>query len=346
MVKTHLLSDLFESTGTYNGYILGGQGKNILINNIIMDYLRNGNEDTKIFIFDSNKEHLRFVENLGGNYISLNSKKPFSVNPFSIIKTEDDFMEYKDYLINFLYAIGVTSENTDKDLNEHFRLYMIAALYAVQDECKDFELIDIYNWLSRQNDETLQPYIDNLMPFCPEGKYGEFFSGESTLNFGDRFITAIDFSDLAYDPKLKASIQAAVILHTYGNFYYYGRQTVIFINQFKEFVKDLPNAYILIDPLFRGARKRYIAIVTAIESVKDLYDNDKISRTGRIIIEYSEWKFFLPQVKTENSVEEMGDKLCLYISDTEFNLIKSLKYNDVYIKSNSNPNGGILIRFC
>ena len=346
MFKSSFTLDLFKSNASYNGYILGGQGKNTLIDNMVMDYLHNG--DTKIFIFDSNKEHIRLVENLGGNYISINPKSTFSVNPFSIIKTEDDFMEYKDYLINFLYAIGVTSENTDKDLNEHFRLYMITALYAVQDECKDFELIDIYNWLSRQNDETLQPYIDNLMPFCPEGKYGKFFSGELTLNFGDSLLSAIDFSDLSYDPKFKASIQAAVMFYMGKIFYDYNlpiEKTLIFINQLKEFVKDLPNAHVFIDQLYREARRNYISIVTAIESVKDLYDNNKISQAGRAIIVNSEWKFFLPQVKTENSSKEMSDKLCSYISDTEFTLIKSLRYNDVYIKSNDNSNSGIMIRF-
>ena len=346
MFKSSFTLDLFKSNANYNGYILGGQGKNTLIDNMVMDYLHNG--DTKIFIFDNNKEHIRLVENLGGNYISINSKSTFSVNPFSIIKTEDDFMEYKDYLINFLYAIGVTSENTDKDLNEHFRLYMINALYAVQYECKDFELIDIYNWLSRQNDETLQPYIDNLMPFCPEGKYGKFFSGESTLNFGDSLLSAIDFSDLSYDPKFKASIQATVMFYIGRIFYDYNRpieKTLIFINQLKEFVKDLPNAHGFIDKLYREARRNYISVVTSIESVKDLYNNDKISQAGRAIIVNSEWKFFLPQVKTENSSKEMSDKLCSYISDTEFTLIKSLQYNDVYIKSNDNSNSGILIKF-
>ena len=207
------------------------------------------------------------------------------------------------------------------------------------------KITDVYQWLLRRNDESLEPYIENLKPFSSGGKYGKFFSGESTLNFGDGLLTAIDFSDLAFDPKLKASIQAAVILHTYRNFYYYSRQTIIFINQFKEFAKDLPNAHVLIDPLYREARSHYISVVTAIESLKELYNGDKISRAGIIIIENSEWKFFLPQVKIENSAEEMSDKLCSYISDTEFNLIKSLKYNDVYIKSNNNINGGTLIKF-
>ena len=340
MFKSFL--DLFESASTYNGYILGGHGKNILINDIIMDYLRKG---TKIFIFDSNKDHLRLVESLGGNYININSKNPFSINPFSAIKTEDDFREYIDYLIRFLYVIGVSSENTDDDLNENFRMHIVTALYALWEENKRIEISDIYQWLLRQNDERLEPYIENLKPFSSGGKYGKFFSGKSTFTFGGGLLTAIDFSDLV-DPKLKASIQAAVTLYIYRNFYYYSRQTIIFINQFKEFVKDLPNAHVLIDPLYREARMHYISIVTAIESLEDLYNGDKISRTGRIILINSEWKLFLPQVKIENSAEDMSDKLCSYISDTEFNLIKSLKYNDVYIKSNTNINGGFLIRFC
>lgn len=339
------LLDLYKSNGSYNGYILGGpagQGKNILINNIIIDYLRL-RKDTKIFIFDSNKEHLRLVESLGGNYISINSKTPFSVNHFSAIKTEDDFREYIDYLIKFFYVIGVSYENTDDNLNKDFRRYIITALYTLWEANKRIEISDIYKWLLRQNHEWIESYIKNFEPFLPEGKYGKFFSGESTFTLGNSLLAAVDFGDLAFDPKLKTSIQAAVIAHVYRNFYYDSHQTIILINQFREFVKDLPDAHILIDPLYREARRHNISIITAIETIGDLYEGDKISQTGRIIIENSEWKFFLPQIKTENSAEEMSNKLYSYISDTEFNLIKSLRYNDVYIKSNSLNNSGILI---
>ena len=339
MSKTFSTLDLFESENNYNGYILGVQG-NPLINNMVMDYLQ---KDAKIFIFDSNKDHLRLVESLGGNYININSKTPFSINPFSAINTDDDFREHIDYLIRFLYIIGVSSENTDDDLNENFRMHIVTALYALWEEKnKKIEITDIWQRLLRQNDKRLKPYINNLEHFSSEGKYGKFFTGESTFAFGDGLLTAIDLSDLA-ETKLKASIQAAVIIHLYRNFYYDSRQTVIFINQLKEFVKDLPNAHILIDPLYREARPHYISVVTAIESIKDLYDGDKISRTGIIILTNSEWKFFLPQFKIENSAKDMSDALYMHISDTEFNLIKSLKYNDAYIKSFANINGGVLL---
>ena len=337
--------DLFESNAGYNGYILGGRGKNILIDNIIMDCLH---KNVKIFILDSNKEHLRLVDNLGGKYISFNSKNLPVINPFSYIKTEYDFREHMDYLIRFLYIIGVSSENTNDDLNKDFRAHILTALYTLWEENKRIEISDIYKWFLRQNYKGMESYIKNFEPFLPEGKYGNFFSGElaSTLAFGDESLLAVDFSDLAFDHRLKAFILMVVIIHVYRNFYHDSRQTIIFFNQFKEFAQDLPNAYILIESLYREARRHNISIVTAIETIKDLYEGDKISRAGRIILINSEWKFFLQQIKIESSAEEMSNKLCSYISDTEFNLIKSLKYNDVYIKSNANFNGGFLTQFC
>ena len=337
--------DLFESNAGYNGYILGGRGKNILIDNIIMDCLH---KNVKIFILDSNKEHLGLVDNLGGKYISFNSKNLPVINPFFYIKTGDDFREHMDYLIRFLYIIGVSSENTNDDLNKDFRTHILTALYTLWEENKRIEISDIYKWFLRLNYKGMESYIKNFEPFLPEGKYGKFFSGEltSTLAFGDKSLLAVDFNDLAFDHKLKAFILMVIIIHVYRNFYHDSRQTIIFFNQFKEFAQDLPNAYILIESLYREARRHNISIVTAIETIKDLYEGDKISRAGRIILINSEWKFFLPQIKIESSAEEMSNKLCSYISDTEFNLIKSLKYNDVYIESNANFNGGFLTQFC
>ena len=97
--------DIFTSNTNFNGCIFAasGAGKSALLNYMAFSYYTS---NARVFILDYGYSYQKLCQEVGGQFIEPDPKKPQSFNPFSEIYNEDRLKDELEFLSTFVYSLG------------------------------------------------------------------------------------------------------------------------------------------------------------------------------------------------------------------------------------------------
>jgi conjugal transfer ATP-binding protein TraC len=321
--------DLFDSPDNYNGYIVAtsGAGKSVFINYMTLMYLAKG--DT-VFTFDIGRSYEKLCNSIDGQWIEFDLNKPISINPFSEIKTQEDFDENWDYLRDFIYFIGASmSKEYSDQVEKLIKSYIDGALKELWNEYRDkLEVSHISTWFLGKGKEEreLVNFGQQLTPFTATGIYGKFFTGKSDIDFTKPYVV-MELDTIENIQELRDAVIMIMIFHITRTTYSHGAKktrTICFIDEAHKFLGTSHKIDIFIEQAYRRFRKHGASIVIATQGFDDIYSvNEKsISRAGRVIINSSSWKFFLKQ--TEESINALKLSQLISFSDMDYHVLRSI----------------------
>ena len=339
-----MLFDLYDSTINYCGYIVAasGAGKSVLINFLTLMYLANG--DT-VFTFDIGRSYEKLCNSIDGQWIEFDLNNPISINPFSEIKTEDEFEDGWEYLRNFIYFIGASLSKDHSDKMEKLIVsYIDEALRELWSEYREkLEITHISQWFLGREEKDLVEFGQQLKPYTSSGIYGKFFSGKSEVNFKKPYVV-MELDTIENVQELRDAVIMIMIFHLTQKAYRSGlskSRIICFIDEAHKFLGTSHKIDLFIEQAYRRFRKHNAAIVLATQGFDDIYSvNEKsISRAGRVIINNSSWKFFLKQ--TEESINALKMSQLISFSDMDYHVLRSVEnfkpyHSEVFI---STPQG-------
>ena len=205
--------DLFDSPDNYNGYIIAtsGAGKSVWINFLTLMYLSRG--DT-VFTFDIGRSYEKLCESIDGQWIEFDLNNPISINPFSEIKTAEDFDENWEYLRDFIYFIGASLSKEHSDRMEKLvKSHIDESLKELWNEYREkLEITHISEWFSTSEDKELKDFGQQLKPYTANGIYGKFFSGKSDVDFKKPYVV-MELDTIENMQELRDAVIMIMIFH-------------------------------------------------------------------------------------------------------------------------------------
>ncbi len=318
--------DLFDSD-SYNGYIVAstGAGKSVFINLLTLFYLSKGN---RVWIIDIGRSYEKLTKETGGQWIEFDPANPISLNPFSDLNTEEEFTEYLQYLISFIYAIGAPlSQEASLQIEKLVRSHLDSALRELYRIYKNGLLIDhISAWFLEQDDPRLKDFGQQLVPFTSKGIYGKFFSGKSNVDF-TKDLVVMEFDALENDPELRDAVMMIMTFHISRSIYHDKTKTksIVFMDEAHKFLGSSSRIDVFIEQAYRRFRKHGASMIIATQGLDDIFSTkeQQLSRAGRVIIQNSAWKFFLKQ--TPESIQILSQSKVLPLSDYDKHVIEGIR---------------------
>ncbi len=323
--------DLFDSPSNYNGYIVAtsGAGKSVFINDLTLMYLAKGDN---VFIFDVGRSYEKLAKTIGGQWIEFDAKNPMSLNPFSEIKTKEDFDDGWEYLRDFIYMIGGSlSKEEAKKGEKLIKSYIDASLQEMWNEYKDeLEISHISQWFltagHREGKKELIDFGQQLKPFTRDGIYGRFFSGPSSVDFHKQFVV-MELDSIIGNLELRDAVMMVMTYHISRKVYLSKiaeHRTILIFDEQHRFLRTSPRVDLFTKNAYRQIRKHDGAIFGATQGFNDIYspnDTDPDS-AGNTILNTSAWKFFLKQ--NEESINALKSSNLFSFSDMDYHLLRSI----------------------
>ncbi|MHB1546396.1 MAG: TraC family protein [bacterium] len=329
--------DLFDAD-SYNGYIVAstGAGKSVFINLLTLFYLSKGN---RVWIIDVGRSYEKLTKETNGQWIEFNPQNPVSLNPFSGLTTEEEFNEYLEYLISFIFAIGAPiSVELSEQIEKLVRSHLDSGLRELYRIHKDGLLIDhVSQYFLDMNDPRLKDFGQQLYPFTSKGLYGKFFSGKSNVDF-TKDLVVMEFDALENIPELRDAVMMIMTFHISRSIYHDKTQSksIVFMDEAHKFLGSSSRIDVFIEQAYRRFRKHGASMIIATQGLDDIFSlkENQLSRAGRVIIQNSAWKFFLKQ--TPESIQILTKSEVLPLSDYDKAVISSIRnvppyFSEVFI---------------
>ncbi|QTA78504.1 Putative Type IV secretion system protein, TraC-like [Desulfonema limicola] len=329
--------DLFSSNTNYNCAIsaASGSGKSFFSQYLIISYLRMG---ATIRIIDVGRSYMKMCKIFNGDYIEFTKDKKANlcINPFSIVA---DIKQDMQMLLPMLEKMAKPKMGCD---DYELSVLREAITRAYEKYGEDTTVAKVSEVLLEKKDERRNNLGQALQNYGPDGEYGRWFEGKSTLKSSDVPLQILELEELNSDKHLRAIVLMYIIYQTTQTMYFgdrHQKKLIIIDEAWDLFGGDEgAGAASFIQTCYRRARKYNGSVITITQSVKDYYMNDS---TEAMLANAAFW-FFLHQKEEEISQVVADNRLTL--SDFMVEYIKSVhtitgKYSEVYIKTDDS--GGI-----
>jgi len=342
-----LFLDLFFSpTGGYNGFVVAttGAGKSVWLQWIALMYYLAG---YNVRIIDIGGSYERFCKNFGGTYISVSYQNPMSVNPFSLIKSEDELVDYMEFLQSLLLLMGGSKDRqTFAQQEKILRSYLEEAIRESYGKYGQESNIDtivdaLKKILERKgvSDPRVEDFIVSLRPYTSEGSYGMFFNSPSEVDLSNQ-IVVIDNTFVESMPELMNPLLMVFTFHVSREVYVpkkKGKGTVCMIDEAHKFLGN-PNIDVFVEQAYRRFRKDGASMIMATQGFNDFMGEGSLSRAGRAAVENSFWQMFM--VQNSASRNALRNEKRITLTEWEDRLMDSTRtlkgeFSEVFIKTES-----------
>ena len=330
--------DLFSGgQGGYNGFVVAttGAGKSVLLEWIALMYYLAGK---KVRIIDIGGSYERFCRNFGGTYISVSYENPMSVNPFSLVESEEMLNEYMEFLVSLLLLMGGSKDpQTFAQQEKILRSYLEEAIRDSYLRWGRETTVDvIVEALRKVGDPRVQDFVVSMRPYTSDGSYGMFFNRPSEVDLSNP-IVVIDNTFVEGMPELMDPLLMVFTFHVSREVYTSKKKEglVCIIDEAHKFLGK-PKIDVFVEQAYRRFRKDGASIIMATQGFNDFMGENALSRAGRAAVENSFWQMFMMQ----NSASRNALKKEKTIDLTEFEekLMDSTRtvkgqYSEIFIKT-------------
>lgn len=327
--------DIFDPRAkSYNGLVAAdtGTGKSVLMNYIIMNYLRTGAKVTGIDIGDSYRNTCRMV---GGQYIDF--ENVISMNPFGFVSVGGDAEDQNENLqvvVPLIAQMAFTHDNVID--NEYWSLLDMAVKWAWDEFGPDAEVNSVWQYCKefKQRYRGELQHADKIMAEKAEllsiflekwtttknGVYGGWVNGRSELNIRNNNFTIFELQRIKGIPDL-FSVMSLILINAITMDLYLSdrsRKKIVLLEEAGQFLRESPLLLQVVNEMYRRIRKYGGGSFVVTQS---LLDTLSWGDTGRTIMDNARWKFLLES----DSFPKAKDEKLLDVSDFVLELMKSTK---------------------
>ncbi len=331
-----------------NMIVLGkpGSGKSYACKSLIANI---ASCNTRVFILDPESEYGKLCQSFGGRVLDVSSGKFGKLNPFHIIRTEDDinsdgtsndYFAHLQFLEEFYRVVlpGINSDSLEllnKLTQELYEKHGITAFTDLSDltakEYPTFEdlgaLID--ERTKKEKDEynrgCLKVLTNYISKFRKGGRYSNLWNGATSFNPQENFVV-FDFQKLlANKNNIVANAQMLLIVKwlenevvknkDYNTKHGTTRRLVVAVDEAHLFIDEkYPIALDFMASLAKRIRKYEGMLITITQSVKDVAGTPEIARKSQALIDVCQYSLIFSL-----SPNDMSDLCDLYAHAGQIN---------------------------
>ncbi len=302
-----------------------GSGKSFFINDLILSYLSEG---AQVWVVDAGKSYEKLAHLLDGDFLEFDDSKPLCINPFELVV---DYTEDEDALVDLVSTMA-----SSKGLLNEFQSASLKQIMRVCWEEKQQTLLidDIADACLAHEDSRVRDIGTQLHQFTRDGGYGHYVNGKNTITFEKPF-TVLELDSLQSRKHLRQVALLQLIYQIQQEVYLgeRGRKKIVIIDEAWDLLKEGAFATFM-EHAYRKFRKYGGAIIIALQSVNDLYNN----AVGKTIADCSVNKFLLGQ--TSEAVESLKQSKHLDLAEGGYQALKTVHtipgvYSEIFIKSDA-----------
>lgn len=352
-----------------NMIVLGkpGSGKSYACKSIIAHI---ASCNTRVFVLDPESEYGKLGQSFGGKVLDVSSGKFGKLNPFHIIRTEDDensdgtsndYFAHLQFLEEFYRVVlpGINSDSLEllnkitQELYERFGITAFADLSQVTAE--QYPTFDDLGKLIDERIETekdeynrgcLKVLMNYISKFRTGGRYSNLWNGATSFNPQENFVV-FDFQKLlANKNNIVANAQMLLIVKwlenevvknkDYNIKHGTSRKLIVAVDEAHLFIDEkYPIALDFMASLAKRIRKYEGMLITITQSVKDVAGTPEIARKSQALIDVCQYSLIFSL-----SPNDMSDLCDLYahagqINEAEQNYIMHNKRGTAFFISSS-----------
>ncbi len=352
-----------------NMIVLGkpGSGKSYACKSIIANI---ASCNTRVFVLDPESEYGKLCQSFGGKVLDVSSGKFGKLNPFHIIRTEDDensdgtgndYFAHLQFLEEFYRVVlpGINSDSLEllnkltQELYEKSGITAYSNLSEVTAE--QYPTFDDLGKLidereKKEKDEynrgCLKVLMNYVAKFRKGGRYSNLWNGATSFNPQENFVV-FDFQKLlANKNNIVANAQMLLIVKwlenevvknkDYNTKHGTARKLVVAVDEAHLFIDEkYPIALDFMASLAKRIRKYEGMLITITQSVKDVAGTPEIARKSQALIDVCQYSLIFSL-----SPNDMSDLCDLYahagqINEAEQNYIMHNKRGTAFFISSS-----------
>lgn len=358
-----------------NMIVLGkpGSGKSYACKSLIANI---ASCNTRVFILDPESEYGKLCQSFGGNVLDVSSGKFGKLNPFHIIRTEDDsnsdgtgndYFAHLQFIEEFYRVVlpGINADSLELLNKITQELYEKKGITAYTDlskvTAKQYPTFDNLGALidektEREKDEynrgCLKVLTNYISKFRKGGRYSNLWNGATSFNPHENFVI-FDFQKLlANKNNIVANAQMLLIVKwlenevvknkDYNVKHGMTRRLVVAVDEAHLFIDEkYPIALDFMASLAKRIRKYEGMLITITQSVKDVAGTPEIARKSQALIDVCQYSMIFSL-----SPNDMSDLCELYahagqINEAEQNYIMHNKRGTAFLISSSQSRSNI-----
>lgn len=352
-----------------NMIVLGkpGSGKSYACKSIIANI---ASCNTRVFVLDPESEYGKLCQSFGGKVLDVSSGKFGKLNPFHIIRTEDDensdgtgndYFAHLQFLEEFYRVVlpGINSDSLELLNKLTQELYEKSGITAYSDLSEvtagQYPTFDDLGKLidereKKEKDEynrgCLKVLMNYVAKFRKGGRYSNLWNGATSFNPQENFVV-FDFQKLlANKNNIVANAQMLLIVKwlenevvknkDYNTKHGTARKLVVAVDEAHLFIDEkYPIALDFMASLAKRIRKYEGMLITITQSVKDVAGTPEIARKSQALIDVCQYSLIFSL-----SPNDMSDLCDLYahagqINEAEQNYIMHNKRGTAFFISSS-----------
>lgn len=289
----------FDSGTNYNMTISAesGAGKSFFSNELIASILATGG---RVWVIDVGRSYMKLSESLGGQFIAFGQNSTICLNPFSSLRTRDEFLEVQDILLHLLSSMAAPRDGLNDFqssilrtiLGEQYELYGPAlSIDHIADACLDAARQQAEGAEGEFREKRISDISYGLRPFCRAGQFGRYFSGPSTIDFTAPFVL-LELEELKNQKHLQTIILLLLIYQIQNGMYLGERDAkkLMLIDEAWDLMAE-PQIAKFIEAGYRRFRKYNGSACIVTQALTDLHD----TASGQAILANSACTVMLQQ---------------------------------------------------
>lgn len=335
---------LYDSKTNFNTVIFAesGAGKSFLTNEIIRSYLNTGN---KVWTIDAGESYKKLSSSLEGQFTSFNDKADISLNPFTMIDSDDPeaFLDSLEMISGCLIAMAFTKQSpTDLQSSEMERI-----LTEVWNDKGQSALIDDVRAKCLADDDLrIRDMGKQLSAFCSDGQFGKYFDKPHNVEFNGNF-NVLELDGLSERPRLQAVVLFLLMVQISQSMYHEFKEDrnvkrLVIIDEAWDLLGNSKAVEEFVEKGFRRFRKYNGAGIIVTQSIMDLQK----SSSGKAIAENAANTFILKQKESTIATAEKDNLMAL--PQAGYRLLKKVTtevghYSEIFFNTNAGMGIGRLI---
>lgn len=301
----------FDSGTNYNMTISAesGAGKSFLSNELISSILSTGG---KVWVIDVGRSYMKLCESLGGQFLSFEQGSNICLNPFSSVKSDDDFEEVQDILLSLLATMAAPKAGLDDFQTSTLRTILLEQYKTHRENLTIDHIADACFAMSKElgegenleyREKRLSDITYGLKAFCAAGQYGKYFNGPANIDFRKSFVL-LELEELKSQKHLQTTVLLMLIYQIQNGMYMGDRgvKKMLLIDEAWDLLSD-PKIASFIEAGYRRFRKYNGTACIITQALTDLHDTP----TGRAVIANSAATIMLQQKSTTLDKLASGD---------------------------------------
>lgn len=301
----------FDSGTNYNMTISAesGAGKSFLSNEMISSILSTGG---KVWVIDVGRSYMKLCESLGGQFLSFEQGSNICLNPFSSVKSDEDFEEVQDILLSLLATMAAPKAGLDDFQTSTLRTILLEQYKTHRENLSIDHIADACFAMSKElgegenleyREKRLSDITYGLKAFCAAGQYGKYFNGPANIDFRKSFVL-LELEELKSQKHLQTVVLLMLIYQIQNGMYMGDRgvKKMLLIDEAWDLLSD-PKIASFIEAGYRRFRKYNGTACIITQALTDLHDTP----TGRAVIANSAATIMLQQKSTTLDKLASGD---------------------------------------